>query len=140
MKNFLIYNSLGKILRYGSCQDADVPLQARDGEAVLDYTGTPWAGALTDGLHYIDLSGQKPAIAERKPFPGTASKTIISANGVDASVISGLPNPTQVTVEPGGSYTVTDGTFEFSTEVPGAYTIRCVARNRLPAVFTVEAI
>jgi len=36
MKNFLVYNQKGKILRTGSCAENDFYLQAEDGEFVME--------------------------------------------------------------------------------------------------------
>lgn len=38
MKNFIVYDSEGNILRTGSCQDGDVSLQAGSGEFVMEGT------------------------------------------------------------------------------------------------------
>lgn len=36
MKNFIIYNSSGKILATGCCQDSDFKMQAKNGEFVME--------------------------------------------------------------------------------------------------------
>lgn len=36
MKNFIVYNSVGQILRSGSCQDSDISLQAQENEYVIE--------------------------------------------------------------------------------------------------------
>ena len=36
MKNFIVYNSDGKILRHGECADSDISLQASTGESILE--------------------------------------------------------------------------------------------------------
>jgi hypothetical protein len=38
MKNFIIYNALGEILRTGRCADQDFNLQAQDGELIMEGT------------------------------------------------------------------------------------------------------
>ena len=131
MRAFTIYNEHGEVLQTGICQDHMVGLQACEGAFILE-------GAMADETQYVDTLLGKLV---EKPALGAALKGgRIRANGLAEAVISGLPDPTRVTVEPGGwVYTVTDGAFEFSTEAPGTYTIECVARNKLPAVFTVEA-
>lgn len=70
----------------------------------------------------------------------TWNKTSITANGVDSCTLSGLPNPTTVTIElPLTSvisaatvltYTITDGSFTLSTNDPGTYTVRVL--NKFP--------
>lgn len=41
MKNFIIYNGLGKITKLGSCQDQDFALQAQPGEFILEAVANP---------------------------------------------------------------------------------------------------
>ena len=36
MKNFIVYNSDGQILKYGQCADGDIALQAGEGQSVLE--------------------------------------------------------------------------------------------------------
>lgn len=47
MKNFIVYNQLGKILRYGTCEDSLFELQAHADEFVLE-------GTLQADNSYID--------------------------------------------------------------------------------------
>ena len=52
MKNFIVYNSDGQILRYGECADGDLALQAGEGQSVLEAVFEPnkkvQDGALVD--------------------------------------------------------------------------------------------
>ena len=41
MKNFIVYNDLGKIIRFGSCLDEDFLLQAFDNEGVIEGVADP---------------------------------------------------------------------------------------------------
>lgn len=36
MKNFIVYNEVGKILRTGACQDSDFDIQATDNENIIE--------------------------------------------------------------------------------------------------------
>ena len=47
MKNYIVYNSSGKILRTGTCPDEMMEIQAREpGELVME-------GVANDLIHYI---------------------------------------------------------------------------------------
>jgi len=46
MKNFILYDSTGKILAIGTCQDSDFELQAKAGQFVME-------GIANDGIHKI---------------------------------------------------------------------------------------
>ena len=52
MKNFIVYNSDGQIIRYGECPDGDLALQAGEGQSVLEAVFEPnkkvQDGALVD--------------------------------------------------------------------------------------------
>lgn len=54
MKNFIVYNSDGQIIRYGECPDGDLALQAGEGQSVLEAVFEPnkkvQDGALVDDL------------------------------------------------------------------------------------------
>jgi len=62
MKPFVVYDpATGKILRSGICQDKNVGMQARDGEAAMEGSGS-------DLLHEIDLDAG--TVVERStPLP-----------------------------------------------------------------------
>lgn len=52
--NFIIYNSQGRILRTGQCSDADVLLQANEGEYVLQGIANQSTQYIVDGT-VVDL-------------------------------------------------------------------------------------
>lgn len=82
--------------------------------------GCLWEGEIIEGnIYYYDLAN---SIILRPTNPATIDKTILTANGVDQATISNLPTPTVVKVN-GDTYTVTDGTFEFTIDLPGTYPI-----------------
>lgn len=49
MKNFIVYDSEGNILRTGSCQDGDVSLQAGSGEFVMEGTADDATQMIVNG-------------------------------------------------------------------------------------------
>lgn len=50
MKNFIVYNDSGDILRTGACADADITLQASDGEYVIE-------GECNDDINHKVING-----------------------------------------------------------------------------------
>jgi hypothetical protein len=74
---------------------------------------------------YIDVTRSPPAPAQRPASAAAIDKTAISANGTDAATLSGLPNPSTVTViNPDGSISrspVTAGTFALTATAAGLY-------------------
>lgn len=58
MKNFAVYNSDGKILRSGTCQDCDLELQCKDGEFL-------YLGKIANQKCYIENG--KPVSLPDKP-------------------------------------------------------------------------
>ena len=49
MKNYIVYNSNGDILRAGICKDSDLSLQAADGEFILEGTANDATQKIVDG-------------------------------------------------------------------------------------------
>lgn len=50
MKNFIVYNDSGDILRVGSCQDSDFDLQPGEGELIIE-------GKVDDDINYKIIDG-----------------------------------------------------------------------------------
>lgn len=132
MKNFIIHDALGQILRTGSCPDSMVADQLQPGETAIE-------GTANDATQYI--SG---GIVTNKPAIGcTIDKTTMLANGVEVATISGLPNPTQARIVGGGSnqqVTVTDGALELTFDLTGVYKVTLTAINKLPQEYSINAI
>ena len=51
MKNFIVYNNLGEILRTGSCPDNSFNLQAGDNESIIE-------GLVSDDTNYRVIDGE----------------------------------------------------------------------------------
>jgi hypothetical protein len=56
MKNYIVYNDAGKILRTGSCPESDFDLQAREGEHVLEGQANDSTQEIVDGA-VADIEG-----------------------------------------------------------------------------------
>lgn len=61
MKNFIVYDSTGKILRSGVCQDNLLQAQAGDDESIMEGIGT-------HRTHYISLvDPYNPTVCNKTP-------------------------------------------------------------------------
>ena len=132
MKNFIIYDAIGTILRTGSCPDEMVSMQALPGETAM-------VGAARDDLQYISggLVTDKPTI------PSAIDKTTIFANATENATISGLPNPTHAVVSGMGTnqnLDVTDGVLALNFDFTGVYKVRLTALNKLPMEYSINAV
>jgi len=78
-------------------------------------------------------------VAIRPLNPATISALTLLADSIDSITISSLPNPCSVTVDD-ATYEVTDGSFEFSTTMPGAYSVVVESFPYKPTTFEVTAI
>ena len=56
MKNYIVYNDAGKILRTGSCPESDFDLQARESEFVLEGQANDSTQEIVDGA-VADIEG-----------------------------------------------------------------------------------
>ena len=98
--------------------------------------GESWVGGHSDDLiHYVDGG----LIVNRPTMPCTINKTTITADSTDTAIISNLPEPCTVTFKE-QEYEVTNGTFGFTTDLPGTYAVKVEAWPHLDATFTVEAV
>jgi len=71
-------------------------------------------------------------------FPGSISKTTVSANAIDSIEISMLPIPWTITID-SETYEVTDGVFEFTVDTPGTYIIKAECFPYQPKEWEVTA-
>jgi hypothetical protein len=91
------------------------------------------------GTIYVQAAGTPAAaIATRPPFPATLSKTVILANGTDAAVLAGLPDPCTVIVG-GNSVVVTGGTASIKSGYPTSMMLQVDQLPYLPWGATVVA-
>lgn len=111
MNLYTIYNSEGRIIRSGNGVAV-----TKTGEAVLSgVSGSPKTQRVVDG-----------ALVDRDINAASLDVTEIDADGVDTATISGIPNPSTVTVTGPieSEQTVTDGTLEVTTNTTGEYKIK----------------
>lgn len=128
MKSFAVYKTTtGEILRTGQVPDAMVAIQAQTGEAAIEAVADPATEYYSAGVKTA-----RPLLTT----VATWSVTSISANGTAKATLGAtLPNPTAITIVPPAGLgiapiaeqTVTDGSFELSTTVAGAYIVTAKA-------------
>lgn len=129
MPAYIVYeNATGRIVRTGSASEIDLPLQ-NAGDPSLTSIETSFDGHIDDRAKMMDISVTPPVMIDRPVL--TFNKLNIIADGIDEAVLSGLTNPTKVWVD-GVPYMVTDGTFEFSTNMPATYTVRIFDEHAFP--------
>jgi hypothetical protein len=137
MGKLIVYNNAtGEIVRNVVCPDELESLQAGVGETMIP------GNNFEPTLYYV--SG---GIVSDRPIPANVecSHETIQANGVDEAVLTGVPNPSTVTVldanGEGGNYEVTDGQLEMTFADPGIYTITVMpAFPNQFVVLTLEAV
>jgi hypothetical protein len=94
---------------------------------------------------YVYIVGETASVIKRPPIPYQIDKTTITADGVDFLTVSGLHNPCDVIVDDPDplvettTTTVTGGSFEFSAEDPGLYTIQISRFPFLPMILEITA-
>lgn len=127
---YTIYNnSTGQILRIVSCPQSMINAQLiTSDESYID-------GPADDRIEYI--KGSEVTLKTQPNYQ--INKENFMADGEDEIIISGLPIPSKVFVNCNDSYSVDDGSFEFSTDVPGEYTLIISTAQHLDATFTVTA-
>jgi len=77
---------------------------------------------------------------EKVRFDLITSSLVITANGVDEAIISGIPEGVQVRWPDGQTDIVTDGEIRFSVDLAGTYTFRFTAVPYLDQEVVIEAI
>jgi len=129
MKNYIVYSSGGEILRCGICPDEIMSVQAQAGESVIE-------GEANDITQYI-LDG---VVTDKSAMSLSTDKITITANGVDASITTGLPNPSNIYINRiKQEISIIDGVLEFTVDTPGIYKIRIESFPYLDYIFEVTA-
>lgn len=126
--NFVVHDADGVILRTGSCVDTDMPLQAQTGETVIE-------GEANDELQKV-VNG---AVVDKTAIPYLQDKASITADGIDASTLSGLPDGTLASCQ-GQEVTSTLGEVTFAVDLAGSYEIELTNPLYLPTTVTVTAV
>jgi hypothetical protein len=109
----------GSILRTLNIEPHMTAYYENDGETLIQGEGSGFG-------NYVDIAQSPPVVRRRPTMDIHQDKTAITANGVDAITLSGLPSPCGVKIG-GTEYNVTDGVLEWSTLMPAAYSIEIEA-------------
>jgi len=111
----IIYGTItGAIIKDVVCTPDQVRFQVRDGESVTD-------GTADGSSHYV----QDGSLTARPTMPAGIDQTTISADGVDSSTIIGLPVGAEISVNSIVIGVIDESeSFIFTTDVPGAYSVR----------------
>jgi len=115
----------GVVEGFGSCPDAETPLQG--GHRGLQSVAISPALYEEIRLAPLDYRLQGDAIARKPAMAATIDRTSIKADGVETATISGLPDPCKVTVSGAVALaptTVTGGSLDLSSTVRGSLTVR----------------
>lgn len=140
-------NATGEILRTGYAMTLE--------QAQLQAT-TPGTSVITVGsdpvTQKVDVSSQYPGIVSKTPMSSgatqiSASKTTLTANGVDSVTISGIPNGASCQIEVPANqgiadiapFTISDGSLVLTTTVAGTYTINIHYGTNLDYSVTINA-
>jgi len=131
-------NKSGKITKRMTCDKKLISLQLSNDEFYIQ-------GDYDDSLYYISLDDL--SVKNKPDLPVTIDKSEIQADGLDIVTINNLPisepngNTVSTFIEVAGQvHEITDGIFEFTTDLLGTYIFICKATNYLNKEFIVEAV
>jgi len=120
MKAYIYNTSTGQILRTVSCPDDQISYQCGTGESYVE-------SDIGDDVAYYILDG---VVTEKPENPSAIDITIILADATDHPHITGIPNPSTVTLTGPGIYpetgiywTIETGVFEFAVDTVGEYVL-----------------
>ena len=117
MTNYVQFDpTTGEITGGRSGPRVDNPIAPQSGQEVLQTDQRVYASR-----DYVDTDTSE---IKQRPTFSAFDKTEIAADGQDAATLSNLPAGTEVTVDDAKSWTVDDGVFAFSTNMPATYTVR----------------
>lgn len=137
MIDFVVYDEeTGEILRVGRGPEAYVDQQAGEGEAVVMSDGSD----VSDAKHYVDVATE--SIIGKTGFPGVLIDSTVIANSSDSAKIERVPHGTVVSVNGlvAQTYTIEDGMFEISVNMPGMYSIACTHPKHFIREYLIEGI
>lgn len=130
--DYVAFDTLtGEIITFGSCPPGQLSAQTRHGtRGVLEGQGQ-------SHTHYV----VNTEIVERPLMGATINKNSISADNIDAAIVSNIPNGTQYKVRgyAMASGEINDGVFSLTTDTPGVYEINLFNFPYQDAVFLVTA-
>ena len=122
ISHFAVCDERGKVLRFGTCPEQDIPYQANSGETA--YVCPPQVNERYRRLSNGDCVPMQDILP-------VCDKQTISAGGVDTATLT-FPEDCEsviiTVVSPDGTLDrveVTDGSFELSTTLPGDFILFC---------------
>lgn len=121
---YAIVSAAGQIVGFGRCPAGMLEMQfSADGE-ILEVTSEEHDAILAASFRYVVVDG---VLVERAAITPAISATSIAADGIDACVLSDLPNPCVVTVSgavTAGPVEVTGGSVTLTSTVAGVIRVR----------------
>lgn len=127
MALFVLATLDGTIIQFGSIGDDLFEAFSPPGLQKIQIAFTPASDALTFVAQHYVLNGH---VVRRSPMPVVVDKTDMLADGIDVCTISGLPDPSIVTISGGisaGPMPVNDGSLEISCDYAGTITVKVSA-------------
>lgn len=120
MINYVVYETTGKILRSGTAPNERLAsLQSNEGELVIVNTNQD----IHPNTHKVNIATHQ--IEPKSQIGYVISKSIIQSNGIDTTVISGLPEGTSVRYD-GVEYQIDVAGVVFSSDLAGVYTLTLI--------------
>lgn len=93
----------------------------------IDQEGRPYIeGRYDPDEYYVDLSSVPSRVEKRPEMPVSQNLDTIRADGNETLILSSLPEPCRTMIG-AHKYDVEDGVLEWSTLMPGAYSVRIQA-------------
>jgi hypothetical protein len=131
--NYVVYNNLtGEILRYGACPTVAVNDQAYEtNEAVIN------ADCEDDLLQFVDSI--LLTVEDKTAIIYTINTASITADGIDETIITLLPDDLTVTWPDSTTELVTGNSIEFSVTQPGTYEIKLTGVEYLNEIIEITA-
>jgi len=126
MRTYVSYDESGRIIGISRLTDESFAIQTKTLIVAPD--------GYRELLHYVENGSLVP----RSTLNATWSKTTIAANGTDAAVLSGLPDPCTVMID-GEPHEITGGSLEFAASSPGVYRISIDEVQYLPEQWEITA-
>jgi len=113
MKNYIVFNNEGRILRTGICSDKAFLLQAREGENLME-------GSASNLTKRISMSDK--TIVNKSEMPIKVNKMEVVED--EEIIITKIPLGAQVEVEGEGAHIIDDGLLVLTFDTAGKYTIK----------------
>jgi hypothetical protein len=118
-----------------SCPDFMLDAQEPDHieQSIIEMPEHSW-------LYYVDISTTPHEVKPKQELSVSISKAQISADGIDTTTLSNIPNPTTVTWPDGIKTEVTDGEIVFGVDLVGIYSFEFESVAYLTHSLQIEAV